>query len=591
MLRIRKNDQTANKQLQNAGKDPNKASLLSQDSNTDSDLQRLRQNFQNSHTSSFALSFMRPHVHGLFDAKGHRISFAVPQDLKLRYALVSQKGNLLKQNLGRSEDHIKIQSATDLQNDHEVEPTPVLERLHYESAIPPGMKPLLIEEIALEKQRNKNVFAANLDNLSSRRERSKLTVKNPRSMRCKSYNDVGTFYQTNHTMNPNSQSEIIINKEIPRVKDLKIIKDIFIKSRFKAILHKQPEDKPKSFRQKSNRRIIPLPRKHTPSKSIENNSFESSTSKRTKSKGDRQHERSESSIDIIPGKPLTDTLRSFFDTGVYYDLHRMRNPDKYAPLHPWNEVASVAHREMLANTRVKKWRVQWMDKGGYGFKRGGGTMESPRELSPRSPGGTKIVKRFKRIPRAKRLKVLSQIERILKVKAKLDMELVQQDDNEIFTTIPYYLPETKRLLNNIRKDRPNKVQEILAKNPNYVYQFDDRGRTPLHHAVLANSVASFRLLMQYRPDIDKRDFAGLKPLDMGVLGNNFYFVKQLILKGASPLCVAFNEERYKKNLYRGIMFMLEEALLVWCSQYLKNGAGKVRRDRYLREVAAAIDDK
>ena len=77
-----------------------------------------------------------------------------------------------------------------------------------------------------------------------------------------------------------------------------------------------------------------------------------------------------------------------------------------------------------------------------------------------------------RLDQLTRRRVLKQVVEVLRVKAVLDMDLVQTDDHEIFPREPHSLAGSKSAFVYAKMDRSDKLGRLLQAKPNLVYQFD-----------------------------------------------------------------------------------------------------------------------
>lgn len=176
----------------------------------------------------------------------------------------------------------------------------------------------------------------------------------------------------------------------------------------------------------------------------------------------------------------------------------------------------------------------------------------------------------------------------LRTKLTLDMDLVQYDDREIFPRSAYYMPNSKVFFMYIRQSQVEQCSQMLAKNPNLIYQVDDRGRSALHLAVIMRSAVVFDMLLKHKPKLDLEDSQGFRPIDFVLSSNQGYMLKELLVHGAYPFARIYSDRVTRTRVYPSLAFMLESAICLWVGGYFLGLGLRRRRKRYLAELGRVL---
>ena len=100
--------------------------------------------------------------------------------------------------------------------------------------------------------------------------------------------------------------------------------------------------------------------------------------------------------------------------------------------------------------------------------------------------------------------------------------------------VPYQTPRCMLFFTAVSQGDVQLALSYLKTDKAYIYDYDAAGRTAAHKAVLRDDMVMLRALLNYHPDLERKDEWGDTVLAVAVKKSQFSIVKELLCRGADP---------------------------------------------------------
>ena len=115
-----------------------------------------------------------------------------------------------------------------------------------------------------------------------------------------------------------------------------------------------------------------------------------------------------------------------------------------------------------------------------------------------------------------------------------NITLNQMLENDPFQHEPYMIPKSYEFLNAIKFKNYDYVIQALNANKRYLYSIDYFGQTAYHWAAKLGDLKMIKILVDYGPYLNLKDFKGRTPLYISVINNHKEICRYLLSKGGNP---------------------------------------------------------
>jgi len=114
-----------------------------------------------------------------------------------------------------------------------------------------------------------------------------------------------------------------------------------------------------------------------------------------------------------------------------------------------------------------------------------------------------------------------------------NITLAQMLENDPFQHEAYMLPKSYEFINAIKFQNYDFVIEALNSNKNYLFSVDYLGETAYHWAAKLGDLKMMKILVDYGPYHNQKDYKGRTPLYLAVVNNHKDICSYLLNKGAN----------------------------------------------------------
>lgn len=265
---------------------------------------------------------------------------------------------------------------------------------------------------------------------------------------------------------------------------------------------------------------------------------------------------------------------SFFDQDFVYDIDKILYPDKYGELFkPGIYIKRNILREMEHKYRFEPWSINWELREDPRKKKLLKNL-NPSTSKPSNQRQLQGLLQRKKVDKTvitpkmvRNRKVIKLVLENLRIRAYIERGIINSDDHEVFPVCAYYLTGSKQLFMHVKSDRIAKFTEFIEKNKNFIYQYDDQGRSLLHIVVIEKAVRCFRQLITMKPYLSKKDNLGLSPLDYALLENSSFFIRELLSAGSYPFVKVFSQRSLKEQIFSSNAYLVGQSMLIWIQSY------------------------
>jgi ankyrin repeat protein len=106
-------------------------------------------------------------------------------------------------------------------------------------------------------------------------------------------------------------------------------------------------------------------------------------------------------------------------------------------------------------------------------------------------------------------------------------------ENDPFQHEAYMLPKSYEFINAVKFQNYDFVIEALNSNKNYLFSVDYLGETAYHWAAKLGDLKMMKILVDYGPYHNQKDYKGRTPLYLAVVNNHKDICSYLLNKGAN----------------------------------------------------------